>query len=125
MFTPQESVCVFGQMLLPRLLSELPPDTAQYYHSLLFNKRSAHLYTPEMLDTIDMFLQKDLNLSDTSRQLYIHRNTLVYRLDKVQRSVGLDLRRFEDAFIFRLFHELRKCKKVNKTEPGETRKASI
>lgn len=124
LFTPQESVCVFSQMLLPRLLAELQPDTAQYYHSLLFNKRSAHLYTPEMLDTIDMFLQKDLNLSDTARQLYIHRNTLVYRLDKVQRAAGLDLRRFEDAFIFKLFYELRKCKKASKSDPSDQRKAN-
>lgn len=125
MFTTQESVCVFSQMLLPRLLMELQPDTAQYYYSLLFNKRSAHLYTPEMLETIDMFLQKDLNLSDTARQLYIHRNTLVYRLDKVQRAAGLDLRRFEDAFIFKLFYELRKCKKANKGDPSDPRKATI
>jgi len=125
MFLPQESVCVFSQMLLPRLLSELPQETAQLYHSLLFNKRSAHLYSPEILQTIDMFLQKDLNLSDTARQLYIHRNTLVYRLDKVQRAAGLDLRRFEDAFIFRLFYELRKCRKIDKTDQVETRKASI
>jgi carbohydrate diacid regulator len=124
MFTPQESVCVFGQMLLPRLLTELQPDIAQYYHSLLFNKRSSHLYTAEMLETIDMFLQKDLNLSDTSRQLYIHRNTLVYRLDKVQRTAGLDLRRFEDAFIFKLFYELRKCKKTIKSDPSDQRKAN-
>lgn len=124
LFTPKDSVCVFSQMLLPRLLTELQPDTAQYYHGLLFNKRSAHLYTPEMLDTIDMFLQKDLNLSDTARQLYIHRNTLVYRLDKVQRAAGLDLRRFEDAFIYRLFYELRKCKKPSKSDPSDQRKAN-
>ncbi len=124
LFTPQENVCVFSQMLLPRLLTELLPDTAQYYHSLLFNKRSTHLYTPEMLDTIDMFLQKDLNLSDTARQLYIHRNTLVYRLDKVQRAAGLDLRRFEDAFIFKLFYELRKCKKPGKSDPSDQRKVN-
>ena len=55
-----------------------------------------------MLYTIDMFFKKDLNLSDTARQLYIHRNTLVYRLDKVQRQTGLDLRSFEDAVTFKI-----------------------
>ena len=63
-----------------------------------------------MLRTIEVFFQKDLNLSDTARQLYIHRNTLVYRLDKVQRETGLDLRKFEDALTFRMLLDMRKCK---------------
>ena len=61
-----------------------------------------------MLYTIDMFFKKDLNLSDTARQLYIHRNTLVYRLDKVQKQIGLDLRSFEDAVTFKILMELKK-----------------
>ena len=56
-----------------------------------------------------MFFRKDLNLSDTARQLYIHRNTLVYRLDKIQRQTGLDLRRFDDAVTFKMLLEMRKC----------------
>lgn len=48
-------------------------------------------------------------MSDTARQLYIHRNTLVYRLDKVQRQTGLDLRKFEDAVTFKILMELKKC----------------
>lgn len=95
------------RMLLPRFMAEIPPALAQQYHSLLFNRRTASLFSQEMIKTIDMFLEKDLNLSDTARQLYIHRNTLVYRLDKVQRISGLDLRRFEDAFVYRLFASLR------------------
>ena len=54
------------------------------------------------------FREKDLNLSDTARQLYIHRNTLVYRLDKVQRQTGLDLRSFDDAVTFKILMELKK-----------------
>ena len=61
-----------------------------------------------MLYTIEMFFKKDLNLSDTARQLYIHRNTLVYRLDKVQRQTGLDLRSFDDAITFNILMELKK-----------------
>ncbi len=120
-FCPKASVSVYQQMLLPRFLWELPDELAQRYHALLFNKRSAHLFTQEMLETIDMFLQKDLNLSDTARQLYIHRNTLVYRLDKVQRLSGLDLRRFDDAFIFKLLYDLRKSRRP---DAGDTRKAA-
>ena len=55
-----------------------------------------------------MFFKKDLNLSETARQLYNHRNTLVYRLDKVQRQTGLDLRSFDDAITFKILMELKK-----------------
>ena len=84
-------------------------EMAEHYHGLLFNRSTARLFSEEMLYTIEMFFKKDLNLSDTARQLYIHRNTLVYRLDKVQRQVGLDLRKFEDAVTFKMLLEMRKC----------------
>ncbi len=74
---------------------------------MVFNKKTSRLLTDEMLDTIDMFLKKDLNMSETSRHLYIHRNTLVYRLDKMQRLAGLDLRKFSDAFLFKLLYDLK------------------
>ena len=54
------------------------------------------------LTTINKFFENNLNVSETSRQLYIHRNTLVYRLDKLQKSTGLDLRVFEDAITFKI-----------------------
>ncbi len=106
-YLPEDSVYVWRDMLLPRFLSEIPEDRAQYYHSLVFNKKTSRLLNEEMLETIDMFLQKDLNLSDTARHLYIHRNTLVYRLDKVQRVAGLDVRKFSDAFLFKLLFDLK------------------
>ena len=96
-------------MLFERFLADLEPEKAEHYYSLLFNPSTVRLFSEEMLETIDMFFRKDLNLSDTSRQLYIHRNTLVYRLDKVQRQVGLDLRKFEDAMTFKMLLEMRKC----------------
>lgn len=107
-YLPKESVFSWHKLLMPRFLNEIPAERAGYYHGLLFNPHTAPLFTEEMLDTVTMFLQKDLNMSDTARQLYIHRNTLVYRLDKVQRLSGLDLRRFDDAFVFRLLYELRR-----------------
>ncbi len=88
---------------------ELPQESSAYYHSLLFNRKTQRLFNEEMLYTIEMFFKKDLNLSDTARQLYIHRNTLVYRLDKVQRQTGLDLRKFDDAVTFKILMELKKC----------------
>jgi len=108
-YRADESIYVYSALLLERFLSDLPPETASHYHSLLFNRRTARLFSEEILYTIEMFFRKDLNLSDTARQLYIHRNTLVYRLDKVQRQVGLDLRKFDDAVTFKMLLEMKKC----------------
>jgi carbohydrate diacid regulator len=108
-FAPERTIHVYRSMMLERFLSDLSPEMAEHYHSLLFNRSTARLFGEEMLYTIEMFFKKDLNLSDTARQLYIHRNTLVYRLDKVQRQVGLDLRKFEDAVTFKMLLEMRKC----------------
>ena len=108
-FQPEESIFMFNRLILERFLMELPQDISAYYHALLFNRKTARLFNEEMLYTIDMFFKKDLNLSDTARQLYIHRNTLVYRLDKVQRQTGLDLRAFDDAVTFKILMELKKC----------------
>ena len=107
-FKPEESIFIYNRLILERFLMELPQDISAYYHSLLFNRKNQRLFNEEMLYTIDMFFKKDLNLSDTARQLYIHRNTLVYRLDKVQKQTGLDLRSFEDAVTFKILMELKK-----------------
>ena len=108
MFKPEDSIYVYDRLVLERFLMELPQDISAYYHNLLFNRKTQRLFNEEMLYTIDMFFKKDLNLSDTARQLYIHRNTLVYRLDKVQKQIGLDLRSFEDAVTFKILMELKK-----------------
>lgn len=119
-YAPERSIHVYRAMMLERFLSDLPPEMAEHYHSLLFNRSTARLFGEEMLYTIEMFFKKDLNLSDTARQLYIHRNTLVYRLDKVQKQVGLDLRKFDDAVTFKMLLEMRKCGN-NKTKAKKTR----
>ena len=68
----------------------------------IFDGKSPDDFDEETLVTIDKFFENSLNVSETSRQLYIHRNTLVYRLDKLQKSTGLDLRVFEDAITFKI-----------------------
>ena len=108
-YTPERTVHMYRTMYLQRFLSDLNPDMARHYYSLLFNPATNRLFSDEMLYTIEMFFKKDLNLSETARQLYIHRNTLVYRLDKVQRMLGLDLRKFDDAVTFKILYEMRKC----------------
>jgi len=108
-FSGEESIHVFRRLMLERFLMNVPREDSMHYHSLLFNRKTAKLFNEEMVQTIEMFFRKDLNLSDTARQLFIHRNTLVYRLDKVQRQTGLDLRRFDDAVTFKILYELKRC----------------
>ncbi len=109
LFSTGESIHVFRRLMLERFLMNVPREESLHYHGLLFNRKTAKLFNDEMLQTIEMFFRKDLNLSDTARQLFIHRNTLVYRLDKVQRQTGLDLRHFDDAVTFKILYELKKC----------------
>ena len=68
----------------------------------IFGGKSPDDFDDETLSTINKFFENSLNVSETSRQLYIHRNTLVYRLDKLQKSTGLDLRVFDDAITFKI-----------------------
>jgi carbohydrate diacid regulator len=68
----------------------------------IFDGKNPNEFDEETITTINKFFENSLNVSETSRQLYIHRNTLVYRLDKLQKSTGLDLRVFEDAITFKI-----------------------
>ena len=95
-------VFFYGRLLLERFLSELPADACAHYSNRIFNRQTARLFNEEMLHTIETFFDNSLNLSETARKLYIHRNTLVYRLEKVQRTIGLDLRSFDDAVTFKM-----------------------
>ena len=89
-------------LLLERFLSDVPPEMGMSYNSAIFNRSTARLFNDEMVHTIETFFDNSLNLSETARKLYIHRNTLVYRLEKVQHAIGLDLRNFDDAVTFKM-----------------------
>ena len=101
-------VFVFERLLFERFLASSSMENSDYYQNLLFNERTKKLLNGEMLKTIEVFFEKNLNVSDSSRQLFIHRNTLVYRLDKIQRQTGLDLRNFDDAVAFKLLYTIKK-----------------
>lgn len=96
------NVFLYHRLLLERFLSEISPEAGTRYSSMLFNRQTARLFNDEMIHTIETFFENSLNLSETARKLYIHRNTLVYRLEKVQRAIGLDLRLFDDAVTFKM-----------------------
>ena len=101
-YRKEEYVFIYRKMLIERFLADVPREMGQRYNSLLFNRKTARLFNDEMIHTIEKFFENSLNLSETARQLYIHRNTLIYRLDKVQRIIGLDLRAFDDAVTFKM-----------------------
>lgn len=107
-YHPSEHVFAYRVLLLERFLQEIPASVAKKYYELLFNRRNLRVFNEEMIKTIDTFFECHLNVSESARRLYIHRNTLVYRLDKVQRATGLDLRTFEDAITFRMLRMLGK-----------------
>lgn len=105
-FRPGEKVYSYRSLLIERFMCEIPPEIARRYYEILFNKKNARVFNDEMVQTIDTFFACHLNVSEAARQLYIHRNTLVYRLDKVLKATGLDLRAFDDAITFKMLRML-------------------
>lgn len=101
-FQEERFVMWYNKLGLGRLIYQLPPTLCQMFLSEVFAPDTYEALDPETLLTIEKFFENNLNGSETSRQLFVHRNTLVYRLDKVQKITGLDLRSFDDAVLFKL-----------------------
>ncbi len=101
-FFEERDVIGFSQLGIGRLIYQLPIPLCKMFIKEIFGDRSPDDFDEEILSTINKFFENSLNVSETSRQLYIHRNTLVYRLDKLQKSTGLDIRVFEDAITFKI-----------------------
>ena len=85
-----------------RLIYQLPVPLCQMFMKEVFTETMPDSFDEETLTTISKFFENNLNVSETARQLYIHRNTLVYRLEKLQKSTGLDIRKFDDALTFKI-----------------------
>ena len=92
----------YSTLGIGRLIYQLPIPLCKMFIREIFEGKSPDEFDEETLTTINKFFENSLNVSETSRQLYIHRNTLVYRLDKLQKSTGLDLCVFEDAITFKI-----------------------
>ena len=101
-FYNERSVVAYSNLGIGRLIYQLPIPLCKMFIREIFDGKSPDDFDEETLTTINKFFENSLNVSETSRQLYIHRNTLVYRLDKLQKSTGLDLRIFEDAITFKI-----------------------
>lgn len=101
-FFSEKSIIAYSALGIGRLIYQLPLPLCKMFIREVFEGKSPDDLDEETLTTINKFFENNLNVSETSRQLYIHRNTLVYRLDKLQKSTGLDLRVFEDAITFKI-----------------------
>ena len=101
-FFSDKQIIAYSVLGIGRLIYQLPIPLCKMFIGEIFGDKSPDEFDEETLTTIDKFFENSLNVSETSRQLYIHRNTLVYRLDKIQKSTGLDLRKFDDAITFKI-----------------------
>ena len=101
-FFREKNVVGYSRLGIGRLIFQLPMPLCRMFIREIFEGKSPDEFDEETLTTINKFFENNLNVSETSRQLYIHRNTLVYRLDKLQKQTGLDLRVFEDAITFKI-----------------------
>lgn len=101
-FYQDSNVVAYNKLGIGRLIYQLPLPLCKMFIKEIFEDRSPDEFDEETLTTINKFFENSLNVSETSRQLYIHRNTLVYRLDKLLKSTNLDLRVFEDAITFKI-----------------------
>ncbi len=101
-FFDERDIIAYSELGIGRLIYQLPIPLCKMFIKEIFGGKSPDDFDEETLMTINKFFENSLNVSETSRQLFIHRNTLVYRLDKLQKSTGLDLRVFEDAITFKI-----------------------
>ena len=101
-FYSNRNVIAYNNLGIGRLIYQLPMPLCKMFIKEIFGGKSPDDFDEETLVTINRFFDNNLNVSETSRQLYIHRNTLVYRLDKLQKMTGLDIRIFEDAITFKI-----------------------
>lgn len=101
-FDTDKTVINYENLGIGRLIYQLPTTLCEIFLSEVFKKNSIESLDQETLFTINMFFENSLNVSETSRKLFVHRNTLVYRLEKIKKLTGLDLREFDDAIIFKV-----------------------
>ncbi len=101
-FYVSKRVIAYHTLGIGRLIYQLPTNLCKMFIQEIFGEKLPDALNEETLSTIDKFFENNLNVSETSRQLYIHRNTLVYRIDRLQEATGLDLRNFDDALTFKI-----------------------
>ena len=107
-FDTEKSIINYENLGIGRLIYQLPTTLCEIYLTEVFKKNSIDALDQETLFTINKFFENNLNVSETSRKLFVHRNTLVYRLEKIKKLTGLDLRLFDHAIVFKVALMVRK-----------------
>lgn len=101
-FDTEKAIVSYNNLGIARLIYQLPTTLCEMFLKEVFKKGSIDSLDHETLFTIQRFFENNLNVSETSRKLFVHRNTLVYRLEKIKKLTGLDLREFDDAIVFKV-----------------------
>lgn len=101
-FDTDKTIISYGNLGIARLIYQLPTTLCETFLREVFKRGSIQSLDQETLFTIQKFFENNLNVSETSRKLFVHRNTLVYRLEKIKRITGLDLREFDHAIVFKI-----------------------
>ena len=101
-FEAEKTIISYETLGIGRLIYQLPTTLCEIFLSEVFKRNPIEALDQETLFTIDKFFENSLNVSETSRKLFVHRNTLVYRLEKIRKITGLDLREFDHAIIFKV-----------------------
>ena len=101
-FYAEKNIIAYNTLGIGRLIYQLPVQLCEMFMKEIFGENLPNTFDEETLTTINKFFENNLNVSETARQLYVHRNTLVYRLEKLQKSTGLDIRVFDDALTFKI-----------------------
>lgn len=101
-FYQEQTIIPYGKLGIGRLIYQLPIPLCKMYLKEVFGDKLPDTFDEETISTINIFFDNNLNISETARQMYVHRNTLVYRLEKLQKQTGLDIRLFDDALTFKI-----------------------
>ena len=102
-FYAEKDTISYGKLGIGRLIYQLPMSLCNMFIKEVFGDKIPDvLEDEEAMSTITKFFENNLNISETARQLYVHRNTLVYRLERIEKEIGLDIRKFDDAMTFRI-----------------------
>lgn len=101
-FYAEKETIAYSCLGIGRLIYQLPMSLCEMFIQEVFGDEVPDIFNEETTTTIQKFFENNLNISETARQLYVHRNTLVYRLERLQKIIGLDIRKFDDAMTFRI-----------------------
>ena len=112
-FDTEKDIINYEHLGIGRIIYQLPTTLCKKFLDEVFKKDSLEQLDEDTINTIQKFFENSLNISETARKLYVHRNTLVYRLDKIQKNTGLDLRQFDDAIIFKVAMMVKKYLSAN------------